>query len=90
MKRVEIVAAQAIQQDIIDALALKEVPAHYTLIPTAFGKGCTDPKLGDSVWPEENFIMIIYCEQPVVYRIAEAIELVKQKYDHEGIGFFIM
>ncbi len=34
--------------------------------------------------------MIIYCEQPVVYRIAEAIELVKQKYDHEGIGFFIM
>lgn len=48
------------------------------------------PKLGDAVWPEENFLMIIYCEDDVVRRIEQAVELVRKKYDHEGIGLFVL
>jgi nitrogen regulatory protein PII len=62
MKRVEIIAAQAILDDVLEAMEHYQVPMHYTIIPAAHGRGNTIPKLGDDVWPEENFIMIIYCE----------------------------
>lgn len=90
MRRVEIMAAQAIQQDVLDAFELYGVPAAYTIIPVAHGRGNTTPKLGDAVWPEENFILIIYCENEIVRLIEQSIDLVKKKYDHEGIGFFVL
>ncbi len=83
-------AAQAVQDDILDALAFYEVPPHYTIIGSVYGRGNTTPKLGDSVWPEENFLLIMYCDQELVQRIEQAIELVRKKYDHEGIGFFVL
>lgn len=83
-------AAQAIQEDILDAFVFYGVPQHYTIVGSVLGRGDTTPKLGDSVWPEENFLLIMYCEQEVVQRIEQAIELVKKKYDHEGIGFFVL
>jgi hypothetical protein len=90
MRRVEIMAAQAVQEDILDAFQLYEVPEHYTIIPAAHGRGNTNPKLGNGVWPEENCIIIVYCDEVVVQKIELAIELVKRKYDHEGIGFFVL
>ena len=90
MKRVEIMAAQAVQEDVLEALQLYEVPAHYTIIPVAHGRGTTTAKLGDAVWPEENFILIIYCDESIVARIEDAVTLVSKKYDHEGIGFFVL
>lgn len=90
MKRVEIIAAQAIQEDILDAMAHYAVPMHYTIIPAAHGRGRTTPKLGNEIWPEENFILIIYCEDETVQKIESAIALVGKKYDHEGIGLFIL
>lgn len=90
MRRVEIIGAQAILDDVIEALTHFKVPMHYTIIPAAHGKGNTIPKLGDDVWPEENFILIMYCEDEILSRIEQALELVKKKYDHEGIGFFVI
>lgn len=90
MRRVEIIAAQAILEDVLEALEHYAVPMHYTIIPTAHGKGNTIPKLGDDVWPEENFILIMYCEDATLRSIEMAIQLVKKKYDHEGIGYFVI
>ncbi len=90
MKRVEIMGAQAILEDVLEALEHYEVPMHYTVIPTAHGKGNTIPKLGDNVWPEENFVLIIYCEDVVLEKIEKALELVRKRYDHEGIGYFVI
>ena len=90
MRRVEIIAAQAILEDVLEALEHYAVPMHYTIIPTAHGKGNTIPKLGDDVWPEENFVLIMYCEDAILEKIEMAIQLVKKKYDHEGIGYFVI
>ncbi len=90
MRRVEIIAAQAILEDVLEALEHYAVPMHYTIIPTAHGKGNTIPKLGDDVWPEENFVLIMYCEEATLQSIEMAIQLVKKKYDHEGIGYFVI
>ncbi len=90
MRRVEIIAAQAIQDDLLDALAHYEVPMKYTIIPTVHGRGSTNPKLGNDVWPEENFLLLIYCEESMLDGIEQAIALVGKKYDHEGIGYFVL
>ncbi len=90
MKRVEIIAAQAIQEDLLDALAHYNVPLTYTIIPTVHGMGMTNPKLGNDVWPEENFILLMYCQEEILDRIEQAIALVRKKYDHEGIGYFVL
>jgi len=90
MRRVEIIAAQAILDDVLEALEHYEVPMHYTIIPTAHGKGDTIPKLGDDVWPEENFILIMYCQDETLSGIEKALQLVKKKYDQEGIGYFVI
>ncbi len=45
---------------------------------------------GDDVWPEENFILIMYCEEAILEKMEMAIQLVKKKYDHEGIGYFVI
>lgn len=90
MRRVEIMAAQAILEDVLEALEHYQVPMHYTIIPTVQGRGNTNPKLGDDVWPEENFLLIMYCEEAVLQSIEQALELVRKKYDHEGIGYFVM
>jgi hypothetical protein len=34
--------------------------------------------------------MIIYCENATLEKIEKAIQLVKKKYDHEGIGYFVI
>ena len=90
MKRVEIIAAQAIQEDLLDALAHYDVPMKYTIIPSVHGMGSSSPKLGNEVWPEENFILLIYCQEEVLDKIEQAIALVEKKYDHEGIGYFVL
>ena len=90
MKRVEIMAAQAIMDDVLEAFEHYKVAMHYTIIPTAHGRGTTIPKLGNDVWPEENFVLIIYCDEVELSGIEKSIELVKKKYDHEGIGYFVM
>lgn len=90
MRRVEIMAAQAILEDVLEALEHYAVPMHYTIIPAAQGKGNTIPKLGDDVWPEENFVLIIYCDDAILEKIEMAVHLVKKKYDHEGIGYFVI
>ena len=90
MKRVELMAAQAILDDVLEAFEHYQVRMNYTIIPTAHGRGNTTPKLGDDVWPEENFVMIIYCEELALTAIEKALALVRRKYDHEGIGYFVM
>ena len=83
-------AAQAVEQDILDAFDLFQVPLQYTIVPTVHGRGKTSPKLGDAVWPEENFLLIMYCDDAVVELIERSLDLVRKKYDHEGIGFFVL
>lgn len=39
MKRVEIMAAQAVREDILESLSLLGVPSHHTIIPVVHGRG---------------------------------------------------
>jgi nitrogen regulatory protein PII len=88
MQRVEIVANHSVEENILDALKDKGVGKFYTLFPNVMGVGTSGPRMGDAVWPEQNFAMVIWCEKEEARGILKAIEEVKQRFPSEGIKVF--
>jgi len=88
MQRIEIIANNAVEEDIMAALADKKVNKFFTRLNSAHGSGYSDPKMGDPVWPEENFVLIIYCDDEEGKIIKKTVESVKLKFPDEGIRCF--
>jgi NDP-sugar pyrophosphorylase family protein len=88
MIRVEIVANRSVEENILEALAKEGVAKFYTKIPNVLGVGACGPRMGDAVWPEENFALIVWCEKNEAEGIERAIKKVKEKFPGEGIKLF--
>ncbi len=88
MIRLEIVANNSVEENIREAFLDEGVGKYYTKIPKAHGVGNSGPRMGDAIWPEENFIYIIWCEEDEALGIKEAIAKVKEQFPDEGIKLF--
>jgi len=88
MIRVEIIANRSVEENILEALAKEGVAKFYTKIPNVLGVGDCGPRMGDAVWPEENFALIVWCEKDEAEGIERAIKKVKEKFPGEGIKLF--
>ncbi|MBN2509066.1 MAG: hypothetical protein JXB03_02275 [Spirochaetales bacterium] len=88
MKRLEIIANRAVEADLFDAFKKRGVVTNYTKIPIAYGMGNSEPKMGDHIWPEENVIIIVYCEEAEASQIRQAVAEVKGFFTQEGIKLF--
>jgi hypothetical protein len=88
VKRVEIIANRSVEEDLLTAFAEAGVAKHYTKYPVVYGVGNSGPRMGDAVWPEENFAMVIWCEEYEAHEIAKAVEAVKARFTDEGIKVF--
>ncbi|MCL2804689.1 MAG: hypothetical protein FWD26_01965 [Treponema sp.] len=88
MKRIEIIANRSVEENILEALAKEQVGKYYTMIPNVFGVGACGPRMGTAVWPEENFSIVIWCEEEEAQGIQKAIAAVKEKFPGEGIKLF--
>ncbi|MDR2509169.1 MAG: hypothetical protein LBC77_00835 [Spirochaetaceae bacterium] len=88
MKRVEIIANRAVEDNIHDALKQEGVAKFYTKYPVVHGEGGSGPRMGDAVWPEENFVLVIWCDDEEAARIAKAVVPVKAQFPNEGIKVF--
>jgi len=86
--RLEIIANQSVEEDILEALQRKGMGRFYTKIPSVQGVGNSDPRFGDHIWPEENFLLIIYCTEDEAAQIAQAVAEVKARFNEEGIKLF--
>lgn len=89
LKRVEIIANHSVEQDIMDILEVKKLAGHFTKIPSVHGRGDADPKRGDHIWPEENFILIIYSEDNQARMIENAMDEIRENFPDEGIRCFV-
>ncbi len=90
MKRVEIIANKSIQEDMFDAFKKADIVKYYTLIPVVLGVGKAGPRMGDHIWPEENFSLTVYCSTLEAERIKEIITELKTFFTGEGIKLFEM
>lgn len=88
MIRLEIMANNSVEENILEAFKDDGVGKYYTKIPGVFGVGNSGPRMGDAIWPEENFILIIWCEEEEALGIKEAIMRVKERFPDEGIKLF--
>jgi len=88
VKRVEIIANQSIEADLFEIFIKKGIGRHYTKIPNAMGVGNSDPKMGDHIWPEENVMIIIYCEEKEAVKLKDAVKEVNELFPREGLKVF--
>jgi hypothetical protein len=88
MIRVEIIANHSVEENILEAFSREEVGKYYTKYPNVFGVGSSGPRMGDAVWPEENFSLVIWCEEEEARGIVRAVAAVKKQFPDEGIRIF--
>ncbi|MCL2138340.1 MAG: hypothetical protein FWH41_02285 [Treponema sp.] len=88
MKRIEIIANHSVEENILEALAKEDAGKYYTKYPNILGVGSTGPRMGDAIWPEENFTLVIWCEDEEAIAIERAIAEVKKVFPDEGIKIF--
>jgi len=88
MKRIEIIANRSIEEDMFEAFGKAGIAQHYTKIPIVLGTGNSGPRMGDHIWPEENFMLIVYCEDEEADAIREELGKLKDFFQSEGIKIY--
>ena len=86
--RAEIISNQSVQEDITERLEEALPSIQYTVIPEIHGRGGRTKKLGDTVWPEMNFVLFAYVEKEDAVKIKAVVEAVKKRFPNEGISLF--
>lgn len=86
--RAEIISNQSVQEDITERLEEVIPSIEYTVIPEIHGRGLRTKKLGDTVWPEMNFVLFSYVEKEEALKVKEVVEAVKNRFPNEGISLF--
>ena len=85
MKRLELIACEAVRMELIDGLEQAIPSIEYTLIPGIEGKGIRTRKDGSQVWPELNFMLISYMGEAETAVAKRIIGDVAKKFPAEGI-----
>ena len=86
--RAEIISNQSVQDDIIELLEQEIPEVQYTILSDIQGRGGRSKKLGDTVWPEMNFVFFTYVNLVQAKKIKAIIKAVKEKFPKEGISLF--
>ena len=90
MKRIEIIGNKSVEDDLFDQFNKLGVTNVFTKIPVVHGIGKSGPRMGDHIWPEENFLVIIYCEKEEAEKVIDAVKNVKELFFDEGLKLFEM
>jgi hypothetical protein len=88
MIRIEIIANHSVEENILEALTKAGAGKYYTKFPSILGVGGSGPRMGDAIWPEENFALVIWCEEAEAQAIGRAVAKVKEQFPGEGIKLF--
>ena len=89
MVRLELIANRSVEEDFFDLLTERGLAnVAYTKVPVVFGSGNAGPRQGDHVWPEENFLLMMYCDEGIADRLTEVVRELKKVFPDEGIALF--
>jgi hypothetical protein len=88
MIRIEIIANQSVEENILGELHEGGLAKHYSQYNAVHGAGSSGPRLGDAVWPEENFCLVVWCAEEEARAILRVVSSIKERFPGEGIKFF--
>ena len=88
MKRLEIILNQSIEEDLLELFDKRKIAFRYTRYPGIHGAGHSEPKQGNSVWPEENVIYVVFCQEEEAEAIRASVRELKSYFPHEGAKVF--
>lgn len=89
MKRLELICNVSLQEEALEILQSLVPGARYTLFPSVHGRGGEDFKLGTTVWPEENFLLLAVMAEADAERYVEGLRALKAQFPHEGLKVFV-
>ena len=87
--RMELIFSQALEEDFQLAFKEEKVGSRFTKFESVMGAGCSDPKLGDAVWPQLNMMYVIYCDKDEAKKIYAIVRKMRKKFLTEGIACFM-
>ncbi|MDA3900178.1 MAG: hypothetical protein PF637_06630 [Spirochaetes bacterium] len=90
MIRMEIIANQSVQEEIVESIETMIPDFYYTIVPLVHGRGEQGRRLESTTWPETNFMMIAYIEDKVQSVIKKSVSEIKSKFGDEGIKLFFI
>ncbi len=85
MKRLEVIANQAVEEDIIEVLEAVGHGESFTYFHPVYGRGKKGRREGSAVWPETNVYFLVYLESEAAHRFMEKLRTVKESFPEEGI-----
>ena len=88
MVRVEIIANRSTESDLFERLSAHNVAKQHTIVPVVHGIGYSGPRRGDHTWPEENFLVIVYCDKEEAAIINSVVEGIQAEFPEEGVSIF--
>ncbi len=89
MIRIEVIANQAIEEDVIAALTASKIGDCFTYIAPVYGRGRNGRREGSAVWPEENVIFIVYTDEEKKDDFLICLKKIKTDFPDEGLQCFI-
>lgn len=88
LQRLEIIMSQSIEEDFVTAFMKKDTGRMFTKLPVVMGRGITDPKMGDSVWPQLNCMYIVICTKEQAEVVKGIVADLHKEYPREGLACF--
>lgn len=88
MVRLELIANRSVEDDLYDLFGKQGLTPDFTKLPEVHGRGNSGPRRGDHIFPEENFVLIMYCDEHEVEGIARAVHELKLVFPTEGIRLY--
>lgn len=88
LQRLEIIMSQSIEEDFVTAFMKEDTGRMFTKLPVVMGRGVTEPKMGDAVWPQLNCMYIVICTQEQAKVVKSIIKGLHQEYPNEGLACF--
>lgn len=88
-RRVEIIANQSIEEDVIDQLTEAGHGDSFTYLHPVYGRGSTGRREGSATWPETNVMFVVYLTAAEARTLQKAMHTLKEKFPQEGIKVWI-
>lgn len=90
MKLVLIAYNVAIDDEVLEVLQHCGLQ-HYTKWQRVLGKGSlSEPHLGTNVWPGENNVLAVVCEDDKTKQLLSCVKELRKKLAKEGIKAFVL